>query len=639
MTMHLDISVGPVQGFVAQSRRTRDLWGSSYLLSFLSAHCLRGVQAAGGKIVRPNVESDPLFQWVTGQREGEAPRIGSVPNHFVLEADGDARLIAQAGIQALEDAWRQVCDAVWERFIKHARSDGNATECIWKRQVSGFWEITWTAGPINSGLQARRKHWRSHRLPDEPGDKCTVMPDLQELSGYVGAESRAGREKQDRFWESVRERLGPLDLRTNERLCAIALVKRLFPKVDRQALGWQVDAAHWPSTGYVAAVPWIRKVISVAPQLAKEYAEVIQLKAPDVLAERNPPFAGLNAPAAGDFSRLDANYLNPEYVKNERVCPLDNVEDSTRAELIRLLQTLYVAKDDETNRSLRSPFSFYALLLADGDRLGKLVGELDGRTVGRALLDFTGDVQDIVQEHDGLTVYAGGDDVLAMLSVPQALSCAAALSRRYRAAFTNGAEQRPNATLSAAVAFAHIRLPLSTVMAEARRLLDEVAKDGNGRNSLAVGVLKPGGLNCQWTTTWTRTNQTGDAVQALDDLVECLATHALEPGLSSALIYRIREMVASLCGWDRWQPGSWGELPATLDLHALLEAEILRSLTIRAGEEAGPLVNALTDAVWNVLGSSRALIGENAVETNKIGIDALLLARFLVDPESEETTR
>ena len=32
----LDISIGPVQGFVSQSRRTRDLWGSSYLLSFLS---------------------------------------------------------------------------------------------------------------------------------------------------------------------------------------------------------------------------------------------------------------------------------------------------------------------------------------------------------------------------------------------------------------------------------------------------------------------------------------------------------------------------------------------------------------------------------------------------------------------------
>ncbi len=650
MTTRLDISVGPVQGFVAQSRRTRDLWGSSYLLSFLSAHCLHGAQSAGGGIVRPDVESDPLFQWVSGRGQGDAPRIGSVPNHFVLKTDTKekASRAAEAGIQALEDAWKKVCDTVWERFVKRAALYGNATEGIWQRQVTGFWEITWTAGPdCKGGLLARRKHWRSHCLPDEPGDKCTVMPDMQELSGHVGAESRDSREKQNRFWESIRKRLGPLDLRPDERLCAVALVKRLFPKVAHQALAWHVDAAHWPSTGYVAAVPWLRKAISVAPQQAREYAEVIQQRAPQgILAEKRPPFAGLNSAVAGDFARLDANYLNREYVKNERVCPLrEDAEDGTRDKLACLLQAIYDVKDekDETGRPLRAPPSFYALLLADGDRLGKLVGELGGQAVGHALLDFTGEVQPIVKKHDGLTVYAGGDDVLAMLPVPQALSCAACLASRYQVAFPEKA--RPHATLSAAVAFAHVRLPLNTVIKEAHRLLDEVAKDGNGRNSLAVGVLKPGGLNCQWTTTWTRRKQDDDSVpalQALDDLVEHvkrLATHAAEPGLSSSLIYRVREMVASLCGWDRWEPGAWGELPTNLDLRKLLQAEIFRSVTISAGEEAASQVDELANTVWNLLGPSRRVEQRDFLEMSEAGIDALLLARFLVDPESEETAR
>lgn len=61
MTMRLDISIGPVQGFVAQSRRTRDLWGSSYLLSFLAAHAMHGAQQAGGRIIRPVVGKDPLY--------------------------------------------------------------------------------------------------------------------------------------------------------------------------------------------------------------------------------------------------------------------------------------------------------------------------------------------------------------------------------------------------------------------------------------------------------------------------------------------------------------------------------------------------------------------------------------------------
>ena len=73
MTTRIDISIGPVQGFVAQSRRIRDLWGSSYLLAFLSAHAMRGAQQAGSEITQPMVNDDPLFRWVSGKREGRPP--------------------------------------------------------------------------------------------------------------------------------------------------------------------------------------------------------------------------------------------------------------------------------------------------------------------------------------------------------------------------------------------------------------------------------------------------------------------------------------------------------------------------------------------------------------------------------------
>ena len=250
VTWRIDVSVGPVQGFVAQSRRTRDLWGSSYLLSFLSAHAMRSAEVAGGRIIRPSVNQDQLYHWVTGSHEGTAPRIGTVPNHFVVEVDGgDASEVAGAAETALKAAWNGVCTAVWDRFVQHASPAGRETHRIWIRQIFRFWEVTWTAGPPEAGsaLLARRKHWRSHRLPDEPGDKCMMMHDLQELSGYVRSEGRESRKNSDRFWNLVRKGLGPLDLDDNERLCAIALVKRLFPRVSLEALGWKVDTSHWPS--------------------------------------------------------------------------------------------------------------------------------------------------------------------------------------------------------------------------------------------------------------------------------------------------------------------------------------------------------------------------------------------------------
>ena len=646
MTTRIDISIGPVQGFVAQSRRTRDLWGSSYLLSFLSAHAMHGAAQAGGRIVQPVVDDDPLYGWVAGQRNCSPPRIGSVPNHFVVETDGDGRRVAREAEKAFKAAWKQVCKAVWKRFVEHACPAGDGTDHIWSRQIDGFWEVMWTAGPSSGSsgaLLARRKHWRSHRLPDEPGDKCTVMPDLQELSGHVRAESPTSRESQDRFWRRVREHMGSLDLRENERLCAVAFVKRLFPKVASQALGWDVEASHWPSTVYVGAVPWIRRVVRVDPKktAAAGYAvDVMRYAGQGVLPMHQPPF-GLDASSAGDFPKLDANYFHEEWVKDEVRCPLTSEHgNEEREKLVRSLEAIYKTEDQDGNQ-LGRPSLFYALLLADGDRLGKLVGESGGKSVGRALAAFTRKVPEIVKRHYGVTVYAGGDDVLAMLPVSDALSCAAALSDCYRSAF----EGQSGATLSAAVVFAHVRLPLKSVLETAHRLLDDVAKDGNGRDSLAAEVLNPGGTQCQWATTWTRKtskSKESPAVARLHALARQLESVTSEPGLSSALLYRIREMLGSLCGWEQWEPGAWGEIPKGLDIRAFLRAEILHSLGVRMEEGAETRADEVTDLVLDLLMRSQTSAEgrkNGKTESDEAGVDALLLARFLATSGHEEADR
>ena len=641
MTTRLDFSIGPVQGFVSQSRRTRDLWGSSWLLAFLSAHAMHGAEKVGGRIIQPAVDDDLLYRWVAGDRTGDPPRFGTVPNHFVVEVDGDARRVAEAAVESFAAAWKRVHDAVRDRFVAHACSAGNDTEAIWRRQVGAFWEVMWTAAPSGDHGRsfARRKHWRSHRPPDEPGDKCTVMHDLQELSGHVRARNRG---EQDRFWTQVRTGLGALELRDNERLCAIALVKRLLPKVAPEALGWDVDASRWPSTVYVGAVPWMRRVVSAVPRQAAAYADAVSQGAPaDVRTMQRPPF-GFAVPAAGDFPKLDANYLHREFVISDRLCPLTvGAKAGAREELAERLKTIYDAEDEDGR--LGPPPSFYALLLADGDRLGRLLGNLGGETVSKALRLFTGAVPEVVEQHDGVTIYAGGDDVLAMLPVPRALACAQALSGAYRNAFAD-TDAKDDATLSASVVFAHVRLPLGHVLGEAHRLLDTVAKDGNGRDSLVAAVLKPGG------PYWTRRGTDGAAcaTDQLHALLRQLDTNTAEPGLSSALVYRMRDTLARLCGWGQWQPGNWSNLPEDVDVRAFLHAEIYHSMDVRMDGGAEARADMLTESVWNLLGQARdpqadapgvaAKDNGNGAIT-RAGVDALLLARFLADPEQRESDR
>ena len=68
------------------------------LLAFLSAHAMHGVTKAGAKLVQPAVGDDSLYRWVAGDRTGERPRFGTLPNHFVAEVNGDARGVAEAAV-------------------------------------------------------------------------------------------------------------------------------------------------------------------------------------------------------------------------------------------------------------------------------------------------------------------------------------------------------------------------------------------------------------------------------------------------------------------------------------------------------------------------------------------------------------
>jgi CRISPR-associated protein Cmr2 len=619
---HVHVSIGPVQGFVAQSRRTRDLWGSSYLLSFLTAHAMSGARREGGTIVRPRVDDDPMLRWVENHREGASPRLGSVPNQFTVEIENevDPANIASAAEQSLRDAWQRVCRAVWDRYVAHAVAAGNGTDKIWERQTRGFWEVTWVVGaPGDHGLLARRKLWRTHWLPEEAGNKCTVMPELQEISGHGRATDRA---RQDAFWSAVRDRTGELDLRENERLCAVSLVKRLYSRVAPAALGWEVDVTHWPSTVDVAAVPWSLRVLNAASQRGEAFAIAITEGTDRALTGGVSTVVAQDQAATSRFLRLDANWFHRSYTASPRLAPLS--DEGARAAVLASLDALTAVAG--------SPPIYFALLLADGDRLGQMVASLGSDVVSSALAAFTRTAPGVVREHLGVTVYAGGDDVLALLPVEGALSCARDIEKTYRQSFGS----RP-ATLSTAVVFAHARDPLNRIVTEAHRLLDDVAKEQNGRSSLAVSVYRGGAAAVQWVTTWERStfdDARKDAVECLQGVVRELATEE-DGGLSGSFIQDLRRMLGLLCGSSPLSPGTFAKLGDDVDLKALVRAEIRHRLGHDDGASRPGDAEKLASLVGDVLGRSRH--GETA--PRHVGIDGLLLASFLVGGGREEEHR
>ena len=374
----LHFSLGPVQGFVAQARRTRDLWAGSFILSWLSGCAMRAVLDGDGEILLPQVRDragafvDPMLAGLYGHSVPghERPKIGTLPNRFMARVPaafdaGDA----QAAVTA---AWGRLAEAVWQRFIKHAgleAGDESLARAVWERQIPHFWEVQWVRG-ADPGDRSDltwldlRKNWRSHwPTAAEGGDHCTVMGDWQELSGRL--RSQAGM-AQDRFWQQLRTQtdsrripLGRLELRDDERLCAIALVKRLFPKLPRgdlkDIIGWVptgledvdddlIGSASWPSTAYMAAVPWLRWIArgdDAARRALDRYFATVHAKSQG-LPERafrklcSERLTGLTclAPLRSDCQArdgrypdaLDGNLFLETALQNARVTPLSDRE-------------------------------------------------------------------------------------------------------------------------------------------------------------------------------------------------------------------------------------------------------------------------------------------------------------------------
>jgi CRISPR-associated protein Cmr2 len=189
---------------------------------------------------------------------------------------------------------------------------------------------------------------------------------------------------------------------------------------------------------------------------------------------------------------LDGNVFFESALENKNV-----YEDQEQAkEVKKMLKVLKRSAD------IPQITPFYAVLIMDGDSLGTQMSVLEKQEpITKGLKKFTRSVSGIVYDKNGFLIYAGGDDVLAVCPLEDAIDCALSLRQFYETCFS---EKDVNTTLSGAIVYAHIKVPLTRVLKDAHKLLDEVAKDACGRDSLAIQVLKPGGVNVQWAMPWEK---------------------------------------------------------------------------------------------------------------------------------------
>lgn len=551
---YFHFTIGPVQGFVAQARRTRDFWAGSFLLSWLSGVAMQASIEQNATIEFPKANQNYL-NWLTGGGEkNKEPRQGSIPNRFKAEVEGNFQ--PELVTKSVQDAWNALAKLIYDNDIaKHANPE---TKRIWNGQIKAFWEISWAISneKKDSSILDQRKNWRSYRPPPQDGVKCMMMDGWQELSGTSTPHSKA----LSSFWKSIRnnQQKGMLsDLYEGESLCAIAFVKRRFVRYFEdlkgvsmpggwKLYGWKLKPGV-PSVSYLAAVHWLEEAMKQANEnpKVKEGLLAFDAKAHELTHDRGEWDTDIqcitdliNSGISKRWASHDGNVFFPTILENKKLYP----DQEKAKKVIEALQKLNKAVDIST----ATPF--YAVLMMDGDSLGKQMSVVENQqNISTALDNFTKKVPGIVKKKNGFLIYAGGDDVLAILPLEDAMECAVALRCWYSECFTPYEKLKNTTSLSGAIEYAHIKMPLTKVLHDAHDLLDNVAKERTGRNALAVRVWKPGGTALEWAQPWDIVQKNQSGVTEIEKLVNIFREkNETDPQFSNKFFYKIRDRFSIL---------------------------------------------------------------------------------------------
>ncbi|WP_412852567.1 type III-B CRISPR-associated protein Cas10/Cmr2 [Ectothiorhodospira shaposhnikovii] len=425
--------------------------------------------------------------------------------------------------------------------------------------------------------QTRQEGWRC-TLSGEAERLALDDEDLQEYPGRTG----------DSLWNRVAGQKKSWAKR-GEHLAGLPALKRLWPSL----FAAEVAQALGMDRGQVPRFVVSTHTMALAGQLERWMSE--GGRSPDTsLMQRLeaapavplPRRLARQAVGKGDFNI--ARRL-PGLLESAAEADQDQAMEEARQAVSRLLG--------------QKPEAYYALLMMDGDHMGRILSgdpahavtyresfhpdvqagfdRLAGKhphirrygeqkralspgrhmAISSALNDFTLHVvpEVVEEEHPGRLLYAGGDDVLAMLPVGHLLPA----MRRLRDAYSGrgetsnwqSARQSRNlvlsngfamlrgrlmrmmgegATASAGGVVAHHQAPLTAVR-RALEAAEKRAKNEGGRDAFSLTIVKRSGGELSFTAKW-------DSVPLLERLIAFLA----DPRVSRRAVYHSLQWLATL---------------------------------------------------------------------------------------------
>lgn len=671
-------SIGPVQDFIAAARSTRDLWSGSYLLSYLISTTLGTLAREVGpdQVMFPNLLDQPLidhhlsteiFEQVTFSKESIATGLGhatdskklqklltpSLPNRFLallparmpvtdMPIDEYVNSLVEDLMNELRDIARSVAEFVESQPSKCVDFDRKEFDT----QVEKMLEVHWQTLPIPESIDG---YDSIEKLlpPDDEAAKYTPRKAFKSILSMTG---------------KCRPQY-PLNP-----TCGWGLLNALLSwlhdgaKAQRPFEAWRQgrweSGKHFNKDSLTGKEEAVLRISGTESEIAAYCTGTLHMSQGTF---KNRELLG----ASTLIKRLwHKTMLNPTFkVDVAKSMPMPNTHSIAAG---------HPFDEDEIDGADKksSTEKYYAILALDGDEMGKWISGSKSPKMEHCLsptaieyyqknapdfleapravtpswhLQFSEALgnfslhaaQRVVESFNGRLIYAGGDDVLAMLPATEALSCARALRAAFRGEKSLNAvgEGRlfniqhdgyiqlhpksgalhgekgkllsdpvgfpaivpgPAADVSVGIAIAHFKSPLQDVVKEAQKA-EKRAKNDLGRGAVAISLFKRSGEILEWGCKWSAGDRQDSAgYQLLHTLIAALK----EKRLNARFTHKLESLLTP------YLPGSssiFTDPSFEENFTAILSIELDHCLSRNDGGRLKPEDRELFTDYWNEL--------------------------------------
>lgn len=575
------VSITPVQQFIAKARKLRDFWTGSVILSWLAFEGIKWVIKNLGcdHILYPSLIDQPLVnEYLKAKGINEVnflnneSGIASFPNKFLfLMPYNRAEEIANDIKNAINEKWEDLRKSMTTELLRgsFSQEESDAISELFEKQFKNYWDITWASVKLldknyedkikellppksyennlklleifnkiiedkehyeKSGLGilystthslvqtalASQKTQKKIIRGEETGQKCQICGEFEVINTFEHKEGTKAKEYTkniDDLWDKISKTIGKNEIKSTEKLCSVCFTKRMayriFKDDDKHVLNKTFNNCEkFPTTTEVA----LYDDLSFQKEEDKyNYAQRIHENEDIQVDNRNRYYAILMM----DGDKMGA-LVNGETIGSTWQTIMH--PDIVKRLSIQNYDKKY--KDNWDNIFKNHP----KRLLTPSIHL----------SISESLGDFAiYGVSRIIKKYEGKLIYAGGDDVCAILPVSNVIEAADDIRKYYNSTFKvimpeNNNEKSENIeisdvakdnilnikgklsvglgkakeiSISAGILICHHKESLTAMLEESHRLLDKAKTEGD-RNAVAVELRKRSGGSRYFVSKW-----------------------------------------------------------------------------------------------------------------------------------------